>query len=92
MQTRDELKNAASKRKSQFVMDSYRQARNKVNTMNTQLKKQYYIDKILSCQGDMRESWKTINELLNERSKSSNIECLKDLVTETTHKKDISMQ
>ena len=38
----------------------------------------------------MKESWRTINELLNKRSKSSNIECLKDLGTETTHKNDIS--
>ena len=90
MKTRDQLKKAASKRKSQFLMDSHRQVRNKVNTMNTHLKKQYYTDKILSCQGDMRESWKTINELLNNRSKSTNIECLKNLGTETVHKKDIS--
>ena len=90
MKTRDQLKKAASKRKSQFLMDSYRQVRNKVNTMNTHLKKQYYTDKISSCQGDMRESWKTINELLNKRSKSTNIECLKNLGTETVHKKDIS--
>ena len=90
MQTRDKLKKAASKRESQFLMDSYGQVRNKVNTINTQLKKQYYTDKILSCQGDMKESWKTIYELLNKRSKSSNIECLKDLGTENTHKKDIS--
>ena len=90
MQTRDKLKKAASKRKSQFLMDSYRQVRNKVNTMNSHLKKQYYTDKISSCQGNMKESWKTINELLNKRSKSSNIECLKDLGTETVHKKEIS--
>ena len=38
----------------------------------------------------MRESWKTINELLNKRSKSTNIECLKNVGTETVHKKDIS--
>ena len=90
MQTRDKLKKAASKRKSQFLMDSYRQVRNKVNTMNSHLKKQYYTDKISSYQGNMKESWKTINELLNKRSKSSNIECLKDLGTETVHKKEIS--
>ena len=90
MQTRDKLKKAASKRKSQFLMDSYRQVRNKVNTMNSHLKKQYYTDKISSCQGNMKESWKTINELLNKRSKSSNFECLKDLGTETVHKKEIS--
>ena len=33
---------------------------------------------------------RSINELLKKRSKSSNIECLKDLGTETTHKRDIS--
>ena len=37
MQTRDKLKKAASKRKSQFLMDSYRQVRNKVNTMNSNI-------------------------------------------------------
>ena len=26
----------------------------------------------------MKESWKTVNELLNKRSKSCNIDCLKD--------------
>ena len=31
-----------------------------------------------------------INELLNKRSEFSNIECLKDLGTETVRKKDIS--
>ena len=71
-------------------MDSYKQVCNNVNAMNTQLKKQYYTDKILSCQGDMKESWKTINELLNKRSKSSNTECLNDLGTETVHKKETS--
>ena len=68
---------------SQFLMDSYRQVNNKVNTMNTQLKKQYYADMISSCQGDMKESWKTINGLPKQRSKSCYIDSLKDLGTET---------
>ena len=42
MQTRDKLKKAAAKRKSPFLLDSYRQIRNKVNVLNIQLKKQYY--------------------------------------------------
>ena len=58
MQTRDKLKRAAAKRKSQFLMDSYRQVRNKVNVLNIQLKKQYYTNKISACQGNMKESWK----------------------------------
>ncbi len=41
MHTRDKLKKAASKRKSQCLMDSYRQVRNKVNSLNNQLKKQF---------------------------------------------------
>ena len=55
MQTRDELKKAAAKRKSQFLMDSYRQVRNKVNVLNIQLKKQYYTNKISACQGNMKD-------------------------------------
>ena len=90
MQTRDRLKKAASKSKSQFLMDSYRQVRNKVNSRNIQLKKQYFTDKISTCQGYMKESWKAVNELLNKRSKSSNIKCLKEAGTETVHKKGIS--
>ena len=38
----------------------------------------------------MKESWKAVNELLNKRSKSSNIKCLKEAGTETVHKKGIS--
>ena len=90
MQTRDKLKKAAAKRKSQFLMDSYRQVRNKVNVLNIQIKKQYYTNKISACQGNMKESWKAINELLNKRSKSSNIHSLKESGSETVHKNDIS--
>ena len=90
MQTRDKLKKAAAKRKSSFLMDSYRHIRNKVNVLNIQLKKQYYTNKISDCQGNMKESWKVINELLNKRSKSSNIDCLRESGSETVHKKDIS--
>ena len=38
----------------------------------------------------MKESWKAINELLSKRSKSSNIDCLKESDSEVVHKKDIS--
>ena len=90
MQTRDKLKKAASKSKSQFLMDSYKQVRNKVNSRNIQLKKQYFTDKISTRQGNVKVSWKAVNELLNKRSKSSNIKCLNEAGTETVHKKGIS--
>ena len=39
---------------------------------------------------ERKESWKTINELLNKRSKSSSIDCLKVSDSETVCKKEIS--
>ena len=71
-------------------MDSYGQIRNKVKVLNVQLKKQQYANRISACKGNMKESWKTINEFLNKRSKSSSIDCLKDSGTETRNKKDVS--
>ena len=38
----------------------------------------------------MKEAWKAINKLLNKRSKSSNIDCLRESGSETVHKKDFS--
>ena len=38
----------------------------------------------------MKESWKTIHELLNKRSESSSIDCLKESGTETRNRKDVS--
>ena len=71
-------------------MDSYRQARNKVNSLNIQLKKQYFSTKISECKGNTKESWKTINGLLNKRSKSCNIDCIKDSGNAIANRKDIS--
>ena len=56
MQTRDKLKKVAVKRKSQVLMDAYKQVRNKVNVLNIKLKRQYYTAKIVACQGKMKES------------------------------------
>ena len=43
-----------------------------------------------ACRGNMRESWKVSNELFNKRSKSNNIDCLKESGSEIVHKNDIS--
>ena len=89
MRTRDKLKKSAVKSKSPPLLDSYRHVRNKVNALNMQQKKEYYNNKISACQGNMKESCKTINDLLNKRSKSSNIDSLKESGSETVHRKDI---
>ena len=82
-------KKSAVKGKSPILMDSYRVIRNKFNALNVQLKKQHYANRISACKGNMKESWKTINELLNRRSKSSSIDYLKESGTETRNKKDV---
>ena len=43
MQTKDRLRKAAATRKSQFLMDSYRKVRNKVNVLSIQLKKLLFL-------------------------------------------------
>ena len=90
MRTRDRLKTAAVKRKSPIIIGSYRQVRNRVNMLNKLLKKQHYTDKISFNKGNLKDSWKTINELLNKRSKSCNIDCLTDSDNVITHREDIA--
>ena len=68
--------NAPYLKLQKVLMDAYWQARNRVNSLNIQLKRQYFSAKISNCKGNMKESWKTVNELLNKRSKSCNIYCL----------------
>ena len=71
------------------MWDSYRQVRNKVNSLDTQQRKEYYNNRISACKVNMKESWKTIYELLNKRSKSSNIDSLKESGSQTVHRKNI---
>ena len=66
MRTRDRLKTAALKSKSPMIMDSERRTRNRFNLLNKQLKKQHYTDKDSSNKGNLKDSWKTINKLLNK--------------------------
>ena len=69
MRNRDRMKMVALKRKSSILMESYGRLKNKVNTMNIELKKQYFLNKISACKGNVKASWKTINKLSNMRSK-----------------------
>ena len=55
MVARERLKKAAIKRKSPVLMDSCRQVRNRVNTVNVCLKKEYYTYKISAFAGNMKE-------------------------------------
>ena len=51
--------------------------RNKVSYLNKELKRDYFSNKIVSYSGSLKDSWKTINLLLNKRSKTTNIDNFK---------------
>ena len=59
--------------------------------MNIKLKRQYFSNKISACKGNVKDSWKTINELLSRRSKSCNIDSLKDSDKEARQRKHIQL-
>ena len=69
--TRDKLKTRAVKTNSKLLMESYRQIRNRLNNMNTQLKREYFSEKITQSQGDLKKTWKTINQVINKKSNTT---------------------
>ena len=71
MISRDRLKKAAIKNKSPAQMSAYRHLRNQVNCLNSKLKKEYFTNRIKSAEGNMKETWSTMNQFLNKRSKST---------------------
>ena len=74
--TRDRLKKQAVRSKSKILMEAYRQTRNKVNKLNTDLKREFFTNKIASQNGDLKRTWKTINMVLNKKSKTTQIAAL----------------
>ena len=73
---RDKIKIAAVNNKSEFLMSAYRQLRNKATKMNKDAKRAYFMNKIHASEGNLKETWKTINKLVNKRSKTTNISSL----------------
>ena len=71
--TRDKLKTAAIKAKSKILIGAYKRRQNKANALNTKLKRQYFSTKIQSCERNLKETWATINKLINKRSKTTSI-------------------
>ena len=46
--------------------------------MNQKLKRDFFSDKINAFEGNMKETWKTINQMINKRSKTTHISSLED--------------
>ena len=74
--TRDRLRKQAVRSKSQVLMQAYRQVRNRVNKLNLDLKREFFAKKISSYAGDLKGSWKVINQVLNKKSKTTQVSCL----------------
>ena len=66
-------KKRAIRTKSELLIKSYKHVRNQVNKLNGQLKRGYLTHKIASCEGDLKNTWKTINNVLDKKSKTTNI-------------------
>ena len=72
--TRDRIRKLAVKSKSQILMQAYRQIRNRVNKLNLDFKRGFFTKKILYYAGDVKGSWKVINQVLNKKSKTTHVQ------------------
>ena len=87
--SRDKLKKAAIKSKSNYIMASYRHLRSKVNSLNKRLKKDYYSSKIQENVGSLKQTWKIVHEIVNKTSKTTKIDSIKVNDNVITNKKII---
>ena len=74
--SRDRLKKLAVSPKSDILMQAYRQMRNRVNKLSFNLKRKFFTNRIASYDGDLKNMWKTINQVLNMKSKTTHIASL----------------
>ena len=59
-----------------MLMEAYKHARSRANAMNSKLTKEYFTDKIHSCEGNMKDTWSTIKMLISKRPKTVMISSL----------------
>ena len=74
--TRDRIRKLAVKSKSQILIQAYTQIRNRVNKLNLDLKREFFTKKISSYAGDVKDSWKVINQVLSKKSKTTYVSSL----------------
>ena len=77
LRARDKLKTSSVRAKSQLLMDAYKQMRCKANNLNRKLKREHFSSKIESNKGNIKETWKTINQLVNKSSKTTEISTIR---------------
>ena len=62
----------------------------KANNLNQSLKTQYFTNRLRSCEGNIKETWKTMNQVINKRSKTTNIRALQEGDETITDNKSIA--
>ena len=82
MQSRDLLLKRATKSANEDDWLIYRQKRNRVNKLIFKTKKIYYEDKLNKHSGDVKRTWKTINEIRGKKSKNTLINEIKTASSE----------
>ena len=70
---RDFLKKKSVKTGSANFYNAYKKARNELNSLIKSTKARYYNDALNQCKKDPKAMWKTINQLTNKTSKTTNI-------------------
>ena len=90
IRSRDKLKKKAIKTGSPLLLASYKHLRNKVNRLNIDLKRRNFTEKIQNSESNTKETWKALNQLMNKRSTTTNIDQLKQEGNVSSNKKDIS--
>ena len=70
---RDFLKEKPVKTGSANFYNAYKKARNELNSLIKSTKARYYNDALNQCKKDPKAMWKTINQLTNKKSKTTNI-------------------
>ena len=82
---RDFLKKKSIKTGSTHFFNAYKKARNQLNSLIKSTKAKYYNEALNQCRKDPKTMWKTINQLTNTKSKTTNINELiinQEIVTE----------
>ena len=86
---RDMLKSKAVALNSNILMQAFRNIRNETNRLNSSLKREYFSKQIDKAEGDIKATWKTVNKLLNKKSKTTEIPHLdvdSEIITDTSKK------
>ena len=74
MRHREFLKKKAVQTKSKHYHQAYEKERNELNKLIKKTKVKYFTNQINSCEKNPKEMWKTINQLTNITTKTTNSE------------------